>query len=40
MRELRPLLPSIAAVVIRRTSIMGGRGGYGGTLAGAIIITI
>lgn len=34
------LLPSIAAVVIGGTSIMGGRGGYGGTIAGAVIIYI
>jgi ribose transport system permease protein len=34
------LLPSLAAVVIGGTSIMGGRGGYAGTLAGAIMIYI
>ncbi|PWA11822.1 ABC transporter permease [Pueribacillus theae] len=34
------LLPSIAAVVIGGTSIMGGRGGYAGSLAGAVIIYI
>jgi ribose transport system permease protein len=32
------LLPSIAAVVIGGTSIMGGRGGYAGTIAGTVII--
>lgn len=31
---------SIAAVVVGGTSIIGGRGGYGGTIAGAIIMTI
>jgi ribose transport system permease protein len=34
------LLPSLAAVVIGGTSIMGGRGGYLGTAAGAIIIYV
>ncbi|MEB3103795.1 ABC transporter permease [Ferviditalea candida] len=34
------LLPSIAAVVIGGSSIMGGRGGYVGTIAGTIIIYI
>ncbi|NOU96335.1 ABC transporter permease [Paenibacillus sp. LMG 31456] len=34
------LLPSIAAVVIGGTSIMGGRGGYAGTIAGAVIIYV
>lgn len=34
------LLPSIAAVVIGGTAILGGRGGYVGTIAGAIIIYI
>lgn len=34
------LLPSIAAVVVGGTSIVGGRGGYAGTIAGAIIITV
>jgi ribose transport system permease protein len=34
------LLPSIAAVVIGGSSILGGRGGYLGTIAGAIIIYI
>jgi ribose transport system permease protein len=34
------LLPSVAAVVVGGSSILGGRGGYGGTIAGAIIITV
>jgi ribose transport system permease protein len=34
------LLPSVAAAVIGGTSIMGGRGGYGGTIAGALILAI
>ncbi|HEX8940749.1 MAG TPA: ABC transporter permease [Candidatus Limnocylindrales bacterium] len=34
------LLPSVAAAVIGGTSIMGGRGGYGGTIVGAIILTV
>ena len=34
------LLGSIAAVVVGGTSIFGGRGGYVGTIAGAIIITL
>jgi ribose transport system permease protein len=34
------LLPSIAAVVIGGTSIFGGRGGYGGTILGALILTV
>lgn len=34
------LLPSVAAAVIGGTSIMGGRGGYGGTIVGALIITV
>jgi ribose transport system permease protein len=34
------VLPSVAAAVIGGTSIMGGRGGYGGTLIGALILTI
>jgi len=34
------VLPSVAAAVIGGTSIMGGRGGYGGTLVGALILTI
>lgn len=33
------LFPSIAAVVIGGTSILGGKGGYAGTVAGAIIVT-
>jgi ribose transport system permease protein len=34
------VLPSVAAAVIGGTSIMGGRGGYGGTLLGALILTV
>ena len=34
------LLPSIAAAVIGGTSIFGGRGGYGGTIVGALILTV
>ncbi len=34
------LLPSVAAAVIGGTSIMGGRGGFGGTIAGALILTV
>lgn len=34
------LLPSVAAVVIGGTSIVGGKGGYAGTIAGAIIIVV
>jgi ribose transport system permease protein len=34
------LLPSVAAAVIGGTSIFGGRGGYGGTILGAIILTV
>jgi ribose transport system permease protein len=34
------LLPSVAAAVIGGTSIMGGRGGFGGTIIGAIILTV
>ncbi len=34
------LLPSIAAAVIGGTSIFGGRGGYGGTILGALILTV
>jgi ribose transport system permease protein len=34
------LLPSVAAVVVGGTSIFGGRGGYGGTIAGALILTV
>jgi ribose transport system permease protein len=33
------LLLSIAAVVVGGTSIMGGHGGYGGTIAGSILLT-
>ena len=34
------LLPSIAAVVLGGTSILGGRGNYLGTIAGVILITL
>ncbi len=34
------LLPSVAAAVIGGTSIFGGRGGYGGTIVGAMILTV
>ena len=34
------LLPSIAAAVIGGTSIMGGYGGYAGTIVGALILTV
>ncbi len=34
------VLPSVAAAVIGGTSIMGGRGGYGGAIAGAIILAV
>lgn len=34
------VLPSIAAAVIGGTSIMGGRGGYGGAVVGALILTV
>ena len=34
------ILQSIAAVVIGGTSILGGAGGYGGTIAGAILIVL
>jgi ribose transport system permease protein len=34
------ILPSIAAVVIGGTSLLGGRGGVGGTVAGALILTL
>jgi ribose transport system permease protein len=34
------LLPSVAAVVIGGTSIFGGLGGYGGTIMGALILTV
>ena len=33
-------LPSVAAAVIGGTSIFGGRGGYGGTVIGALILTV
>lgn len=34
------LLPSVAAAVIGGTSILGGRGGYAGTIIGALILTV
>lgn len=34
------LLPSVAAAVIGGTSIFGGRGSYGGTIVGALILTV
>jgi ribose transport system permease protein len=34
------ILPSVAAAVIGGTSIMGGRGGYAGTIVGALILTV
>ena len=34
------LLPSVAAAVIGGTSIFGGRGGYAGTIIGALILTV
>ncbi len=34
------LLPSVAAAVIGGTSIFGGRGGYSGTIVGAVILTV
>lgn len=34
------VLPSVAAAVIGGTSILGGRGGYGGTIVGALILTV
>jgi ribose transport system permease protein len=34
------LLPAIAAVVLGGTSILGGRGGYLGTVAGVLLITL
>lgn len=34
------LLPSVAAVVIGGTSILGGSGGYGGTIIGTLILTV
>jgi ribose transport system permease protein len=36
----RSVLPSVAAAVIGGTSIMGGRGGYAGTIVGAVILTV
>lgn len=34
------VLPSVAAAVIGGTSILGGRGGFGGTVVGALILTV
>ncbi len=34
------VLPSVAAAVIGGTSIMGGRGGFGGTIVGVLILTV
>lgn len=34
------VLPSVAAAVIGGTSILGGRGGFGGTILGALILTL
>ena len=34
------VLPSVAAAVIGGTSIMGGRGGFGGSIVGALILTV
>ena len=34
------LLPAIAAAIIGGTSILGGRGGYSGTIVGALILTV
>jgi ribose transport system permease protein len=34
------LLPSVAAVIIGGTSIFGGRGGYAGSIVGALILTV
>jgi len=34
------LLPSIAAVIIGGTSIFGGRGGYAGSIVGALMLTV
>ena len=36
----RFLLPSVAAAVIGGTSIFGGRGGFSGTIVGALILTV
>jgi ribose transport system permease protein len=34
------VLPSVAAAVVGGTSILGGRGGYGGAIVGALILTV
>ena len=40
-RQAEPLLlPSVAAAVIGGTSIFGGRGGYVGTIVGALILRV
>jgi ribose transport system permease protein len=36
----RQVLPSVAAAVIGGTSILGGRGGYAGSIVGALILTV
>jgi ribose transport system permease protein len=36
----RSLLASVAAAVIGGTSIFGGRGGYAGSIMGALILTV
>ena len=38
--QIHFLLPSVAAVVIGGTSIMGGIGGYKGTMMGTLILTL
>jgi ribose transport system permease protein len=34
------VLPSVAAAVLGGTSILGGRGGFGGSIVGALILTV
>ena len=34
------LLPSIAAVVLGGTNVLGGKGSYYGTIAGVILVTL
>jgi len=34
------VLPSVAAAVVGGTSILGGRGGFGGTIVGTLILTV
>jgi ribose transport system permease protein len=36
----KQVLPSVAAAVIGGTSIFGGRGGYAGSIVGALILTV